>query len=231
MDRYSDQVFSLDVNGVWVLEQSYMPRMLELNSYDTICHEHLEYYALSQIERLVEENGLRVTNVEFSAINGGSFRLYVCHVGSAHSSRDDVLATLREQEEKAGLFDFQPYSEFRERVFRLRDELHRFISEEVSSGKRIHLYGASTKGNTILQFCKLAHRLIEAAADRNPDKWNALTPATGIPIISEEESRSAKPDYYLVLPWHFRDEFLQREIEFRDAGGRLIFPLPEMEIV
>ena len=219
----------LDRDGVWVLEQSYMPEMLRRNSYDTICHEHLEYYGLRQIEHLVERHSLRVFDVDLNDINGASFRLYVCRA-SASFANTARLAQLRESEDSSNLKDQGPYDAFRDRCLRLRDDLRRLIETEVAAGKRVHIYGASTKGNTILQFCGLDHALIEAAADRNPEKWGARTPVTNIPIISEEKSRAMQPDYFLALPWHFRDEFLRRESDFLSGGGKFIFPLPEITI-
>jgi NDP-4-keto-2,6-dideoxyhexose 3-C-methyltransferase len=226
----SDIAQSLDDDGVWVLEQSYMPEMLRNNSYDTICHEHLEYYALSQIEWLAEHNGLRVFDADLNDANGGSSRLYVCHRKAPYAPTQR-LTDLRIEEASNGLQLQATYNAFRERCSRLRDELRSFIQAEVSRKKRIHIYGASTKGNTILQYCGLDHSLIEAAADRNPEKSGARTPGTNIPIISEEESRKMKPDFFLALPWHFRKEFIHREREFSSRGGKFIFPLPALEIV
>jgi len=226
----ADVAATLKPDGLWVVELSYLPSMLERNSYDTICHEHLEYYALAQIEWLAERNGLRVFDVELNNINGGSFRAFVCPRDAARNA-SRALVALRESEAARGLHEQGPYDAFRDRCLAIRDELHSFIQNEVARGRRIHAYGASTKGNTILQFCGLNADVIEAAADRNPEKWGARTPASGIPIISEEESRSMKPDYYLALPWHFRDEFLAREHAFRADGGRFIFPIPGIEIV
>ena len=130
-----------------------------------------------------------------------------------------------------GLGGRAPYDAFRRRIEKARDDLVTFITAEQARGKRTYVYGASTKGNTLLQYCKLDASKIVAAAERNPEKWGCRTPLTGIPIISESESRAAKPDYFLVLPWHFRAEFIQREIAFLNQGGQLVFPLPEFEIV
>jgi NDP-4-keto-2,6-dideoxyhexose 3-C-methyltransferase len=225
----ADIAACLDPEGVWVLEQSYMPGMLKRNSYDTICHEHLEYYGLRQIERLTETNGLRVFDVGLTEINGASFRLYVCHANASHAESPS-LANLREAEAKSGLNAQGPYDAFRDRCIQLRDDLRKLIETEVAAGRRIHAYGASTKGNTILQYCGLDHSLIEAVADRNPEKTGARTPVTNIPIISEEKSRAMGPDYFLALPWHFKTEFLARETDFRRRGGKFIFPLPEIII-
>jgi NDP-4-keto-2,6-dideoxyhexose 3-C-methyltransferase len=227
----ADVAAILDPAGVWVLELSYMPLMLQQNSYDTICHEHLEYYALAPIERLMTAHGLRIFDCELNDCNGGSFRLFVCHRTAAWDTNHKRLDELRRRESELGLNGIAPLMSFRDRCHELRSQLREFVETEVSRGRVFHLYGASTKGNTILQFCELDHRLIPAAADRNPEKWGARTPATNIPIVSEEDSRRARPDYFLVLPWHFREEFLLREAQFRAAGGKLVFPLPKLEVL
>lgn len=224
----------LAADGVWIFEMSYMPRMLELNSYDTICHEHLEYYSLGVIEHLLDACGLKLVDVEFNAINGGSFRCYAAHAACVrHDTPQGAarLAAVRASEAALGLATDQPYAAFQARIEGLRDELADLIKGLVADGKQVHVYGASTKGNTILQWCDLDHRLITCAADRNPDKDGAFTLGSGIPIVSEETSRAMNPDYYLVLPWHFREEFLAREAEARARGVKFIFPLPGIEIV
>jgi NDP-4-keto-2,6-dideoxyhexose 3-C-methyltransferase len=222
---------ALAADGIWVLEQSYLPTMLKINAYDTICHEHLEYYALRQIEWLAEAEGLRVFDVELNACNGGSFRLAVCHDRSSYRSNDDQLSLLHKLEADMALETRSPYDAFKHRVDRLRDSLTELVDRECAAGKKFYLYGASTKGNTLLQYCGLNASKIVAAAERNPDKWGCRTPATGIPIISEDKARAAWPDYFLVMPWHFRSEFVEREAAFRRSGGRLVFPLPALEVV
>lgn len=218
-------------NGIWVLEQSYMPLMLEMNSFDTVCHEHLEYYTLKQIEWIMTNSELRVLNVDFNDINGGSFRIYVCHRDSDLKSNEDNLNRIQLKEKNLNLDTIQPYKEFQERVFKIKSELFKYIENQKIKGKSIYIYGASTKGNTLLQFCNIDNTLITAAADRNPEKVGRRTPITNISIISEEEARKAKPDYFLVLPWHFHKEFIEREAEYLATGGKFIFPLPEIKIV
>jgi SAM-dependent methyltransferase len=221
-------------DGLWIFEMSYMPAMLEKNSYDTICHEHIEYYSLSVIDTLLARCGLKVVDVSFNDINGGSIRCYATHKDSGRHGDDEKaqrLAAIRALERRLHLDTGRPYAEFQARIEEQRDELKALIGNLTRQGKRVHVYGASTKGNTILQWCGLDHTLIECAADRNPDKDGARTLGTDIPIVSEETSRAMKPDYYLVLPWHFRDEFLAREAEARAGGVRFIFPLPTIEIV
>ncbi|MCK4689977.1 MAG: hypothetical protein KAT41_06760, partial [Candidatus Marinimicrobia bacterium] len=177
------------------------------------------------------KNDLRIFDVDFNDTNGGSFRVYVCHDKSVFKSNQKKIDQVFSKEEKLKLDSEQPYKEFTERVFQMKDELYNFLSIEKAKGKSIYVYGASTKGNILLQFCNIDHTLITAAADRNPEKWGLRTPITNIPIISEEEARKAKPDYFLVLPWHFRQEFIERETDFLTSGGKFIFPLPKLEII
>ena len=231
LDFVKDITKILHPEGVWVLEQSYMPTMLAKNSFDTVCHEHLEYYSLKQIDWILKRNGLRILDVELNDIYGGSFRVYACHRKSALKSNQTVIDSVFLDEKKLKLNSMMPYNEFKNRVLDIKDNLYRFLTAEKSKGKSIYLYGASTKGNVLLQFCHIDRTIITAAAERNKEKWGRRTPATHIPIISEEDARKARPDYFLVLPWHFKDEFLAREKEYLSSGGHFIFPLPEIEIV
>lgn len=229
----ADVADSLAERGIWVIELHYLPMMLEANAFDAIVHEHLEYYSLAVIERLIGEEGLEVVSAELNDINGGSIRLYISHAGQHERTPEqlDALMKLRIKEFELALDSPEPYESFRLGAERVRDELAALCRELHGEGKKIHVYGASTKGNTILQYTGLDNGLIEVAADRNPDKWGSETIATKIPIVSEEDSRAMMPDYYLALPWHFLDEFLEREQEFLARGGKFIVPLPEVRVV
>ncbi len=217
-------------DGLWVFEQSYMPTMLERNAYDTICHEHLEYYGLRQIEWMVERAGLKILDVALNDVNGGSFCVTACHQTAPHQPRATWPA-LRQAEVQAGLTGLKPYDAFRERVFRHRDELVAAIGHLRQTGQLLLGYGASTKGNVLLQFCGFTERDIPAIADRNPAKFGRFTPGSLIPIIPEDEARARQPAVLLALPWHFREGFLQRERAFLERGGRFLFPLPRLEWV
>jgi len=225
---------TLTPDGIWIFEMSYMPAMLQMNSYDTICHEHIEYYSLAVIENILHRADLRVFNTEQNNINGGSLRCYATHSDN-YSFREDRfqlnLQQLHKSEFDLELDTDKPYKNFQDRINVHREELTRTVKDLKKQNKRIHIYGASTKGNTILQFCGLDNRIIDFAAERNPDKYGATTLGTDIPIISEDESRAMKPDYYLVLPWHFREEFIERERATLLAGSKFIFPLPSVQIV
>jgi NDP-4-keto-2,6-dideoxyhexose 3-C-methyltransferase len=228
-----DVAAALADDGVWVMELHYLPAMLEMNSFDAIVHEHLEYYSLAVIERLLAESGLESLRVETNDMNGGSIRLFIGHAGRVpiRPEDDKGLQELRIREFELALDAPAPYERFRRNSEQVRDDLAALCRRLTGEGKTIHVYGASTKGNTILQYANLDSSVIPYAADRNPDKWGSETISTRIPIISEEESRAMQPDYYLALPWHFLDEFLEREQEYLDGGGRFIVPLPEVRIV
>jgi hypothetical protein len=232
-DFVRDVAESLHEDGLWVMELHYLPSMLQLNAFDVIVHEHLEYYSLAVLERLLGDARLEAVAGELNDVNGGSIRLFVTHEGRGKSTaaRAARLEELRVREFEMALDSPAPYEEFARNVERVRRELKELCESIVAEGKTIHVYGASTKGNTILQYVGLDRRLIPYAADRNPDKWGSETIRTGIPIISEEESRAMEPDYYLVLPWHFLDEFIEREGDYLAGGGRFIVPLPEVSVI
>jgi hypothetical protein len=218
-------------NGVWYFEQSYLPTMLSQNAYDTICHEHLEYYAFSQIQWMLKKCGLRVNDVLVNDVNGGSFAITACHDGASHRPNTEAIDALIAQERAEQLDTMAPYEAFQKRVAAHRDDLIETIAKLRNQGASVIGYGASTKGNVILQYCGLTTADIPAIAEVNPDKFGAFTPGTHIPIISETEAHAQKPDYLLVMPWHFRENLIQREAEYLKRGGKMIFPLPEISIV
>jgi C-methyltransferase C-terminal domain/Methyltransferase domain/Putative zinc binding domain len=229
----ADVARALADDGVWVIELHYLPTMLDLNQFDAIVHEHLEYYSLAVIERLLAEAGLGVVRAQLNDINGGSIRLFVRRAGRFGPQGDDAraLQRLRIREFELALDAPAPYERFAAAARRVRDELEALCRKLVDEGATIHVYGASTKGNTILQYAGIDSALVPYAADRNPDKHGSETIGTGIPIVSEERSRELRPDYYLALPWHFLDEFLDREREFLRRGGKFIVPMPSVRIV
>ena len=225
----------LDRDGLWVLELSYLPLMLEKNSFETILHEHLEYYALFPLERLLARHGLQIADAELNDANGGSVRVTACHKGSPHGEHTDAIRAriygLKRREFELQLETDLPYRAFTANVEKIKSELGPLLAGLRASGKRVYGYGASTKGNVILQYCGLTANHITGIADRNPIKWGTSTLGTDIPIISEDEMRAAKPDYLLVLPWHFMREFRIREEAFLARGGRFIVPVPNVEIL
>lgn len=219
-------------DGVWHFEQSYMPSMLRLTSYDTICHEHLEYYSLGAVHRILDAADMKIADVRMNSVNGGSFAVTAVKKGN-HTVRinSPVIDWMLAQEDRMGLATPKPFRDFEERVYRHREDLTRLIRSLVADGKKVLGYGASTKGNVVLQFCGLGATDIPAIADVNADKFGCVTPGTRIPIVSEAEARAMKPDYFLVLPWHFKDGILRREKDYLADGGKFIFPFPEIEIV
>jgi hypothetical protein len=221
----------LSDEGIWHFEQSYMPSMLRTNAYDTICHEHLEFYSFKVVKNLLESCGLRVVDVQMNAINGGSFAVTACKKSAKYSSNKPIINWMLKQEKNMGLETPKPYREFEEKVYRHRENLRELIKTLVIDGKKIIGYGASTKGNVLLQFCGLSVKDISCIAEVNEEKYGSFTPGTKIPIISEEKAKAKNPDYFLVLPWHFKHGILEREKNFIENGGKFIFPLPEIEIL
>jgi hypothetical protein len=231
MEFINDIESVLAFDGIWHFEQSYMPSMLRTNSYDTICHEHLEYYSFKVVKYMLETCGLRVFDVQMNSINGGSFAVTACKKDAPYKSNLPVINWMIRQEDDMGLDTPKPYRDFEERVFRHRKNLKELIEALVEDGKKIIGYGASTKGNVLLQFCHLNTGHISCIAEVNKEKFGSFTPGTTIPIISEKEARAMKPDYFFVLPWHFKNSIMEREKEFMADGGKFIFPFPEIEIV
>ena len=225
---FMQQVYDVLANdGIWVFEQSYMPTMLAMNSYDTVCHEHLEFYSLRQIKWMTDRVGFKILDVEFNTVNGGSFSV------SVSKSQGDLTVTAEVQNvldtEKAMQLDtLIPYQKFADRVVKTRDDLLKFIEKSSFDGKTVAVLGASTKGNVLLQFCGLTGKEIDSVGEVNPEKFGCYTPGSWIPIISEKELLTKKPDYLIILPWHFRDFFVANK---NFVGMTLIFPLPNLELV
>ena len=221
----------LDDNGIWILQMNYLVTMLENNAFDNIVHEHLEYYSLQSLEYLLNKHDLEVFDVEQNNINGGSIRVYIKFKNSNKFSISKNVDSVREYEKKIGLNNTKTYLDFAKRILNLREQTCGFIEDEIRDGKKIYVYGASTRGNTLLQYYGLNSELILAAAERNPEKWGKKTVGSKIPIISEKQARSEKPDYFLILPWYFKEEFVKRESEFLQNGGKFLIPLPEFAVI
>lgn len=218
-------------DGVWVFEQSYMPTMLAMNSYDTVCHEHLEYYCLKQIKWMLDRVRLKILDVEFNQINGGSFSVMAAKRNSPYREAHSLVAQIIKCEENMGLHTLKPYNAFQQRVLKHRQKFRAQVKKLNKSGKKVLGYGASTKGNVILQYCQLRQKDIPFIAEVNSDKFGSYTPGSLIPIISEQEAKALQPDYFVVLPWHFRNNIITREKKFLREGGRLLFALPKLEVV
>lgn len=224
---FMQQVYDvLDDEGIWVFEQSYMPTMLAMNSYDTVCHEHLEYYALRQIKWMADKVGFRILDVEFNDVNGGSFSVTVSKQNSQRISSVQVQAIL-DKEQTDGLNTLAPYQHFAQRVAVLKNELIDFVNTQKAAGKTISVLGASTKGNVILQYCNLTSEQMDFVGEVNPEKYGCYTPGTWIPIIEEQALLAKHPDYLIVLPWHFRS-FFEKQDKYHQC--KLLFPLPKIEV-
>ena len=222
----------LSPDGVWVLEHTCLTQLISATAFDSICHEHLTYFSLHQFEWMIEQAGLVLHDLEENSMNGGSLRLFVRPktADPATKEQNQRLELIREKERKLKLNECGVYDEFRDRCEKTRVALRKLVLDLIEEGKTIYIYGASTKGNVILQYCEFDVQTFAAAADRNPDKHGAITLGSKIPIISEEEARQVRPDFFLILPYHFLEEFLEREKDFLQAGGKFIVPLPEVKI-
>ena len=231
---------TLDDDGLWVLQLSYTPLMLEQMAFDNICHEHIYYYSLFNMKKILEEEGFQIVDCQLNDVNGGSFRIYVMKKVAdlkkfgTQPHRDvcnfRINSTL-EYEKSLNLDSTETWVAFFERIKELKEKTVSFLLEEKNKGKKIWGYGASTKGNTLLQYFELDGNIIDGIAERSVYKWGLKTIGTNIPIYSEDEMRKAKPDYLLVLPWHFINEFKERESDFLKSGGKFIVPCPKFEII
>jgi len=218
-------------DGIWTCEQSYLPTMIKTNSIDTICHEHLEYYSLHQVKDIADRAGFSIIDVKFNDSNGGSFRVYFAkQTSSAHIANTALVNAILVEENEYGIMKLDLYRKFMENVNNEVKKLRNFIETVIANGKSVYIYGASTKGNCLLQYAKLDETYMKYAVERNPNKIGKMT-STGIEIISEEKMRENPPDYLFVLPWHFRDEIIVRENTFLENGGQFIFPFPQFEVV
>ena len=225
----------LHPDGVFVAQLMCLKQTIENYDIGNFAHEHLEYYSLKSLGILFDRHGLEVFDIEENTVNGGSYRLYVKHKGIKMDTPEGYQRLLKahDRELEMGLDKADKYVQFRSCLETMRRNLHAFISDEATKGKRTWVYGASTKGNVILQWAGLDNRLIHGAADRSPEKWGKTTAGTGIPIVSEASARCVHPDYFLVLPYAFLPEFIEREKDefWRKRGGKFIVPLPEFRVV
>ena len=228
----ADSAKALTKDGVFIAQLMCLKNMLDSNDVGNICHEHLEYYSFKSLEYLFNNNGLEIFDVEINYVNGGSYRVYAKKIGSIvkkDKEAFDRVQAVRDSEKD--LDNKQIHIGFFNRLEENKRKCTDFIRKELAKGKKVWVYGASTKGNVILQYYGLDHTLIEAAAERSPWKWGKYTVGTMIPCVSEEEARRAQPDYFFVLPYAFFDEFYDREKDWRKKGGKFIVPLPEFRVV
>jgi NDP-4-keto-2,6-dideoxyhexose 3-C-methyltransferase len=225
----SDAQKILDKDGILVISQNYLVGMLENNAFDNVVHEHLEYYSLLSLENLIRKHDLEVFDVEKTQINGGSFVAFISHKNARPIEKS--VFEWRKYEKEIKLNKLETYTDFAKRIKENSKNLFDLVTKLVNNKKTVYVYGASTRGNTLLQYYKLNNKLIKAAIERNPEKWGKRISSLNIPIISEAEGRKQKPDYMLVLPWFFKEEFLQREKNYLKSGGHFIFPLPEIQVI
>ena len=221
----------LHEDGIFFLEHADLLSILKNCLFDTICHEHLEYYSTKVIINLMKKNHLRVFDIKQNNINGGSLRYFICHKQAKYKENKKKITSILQQEKKINLESKKTFIQFFKRINIVKKDTNKLILSILNNEKTIHGYGASTKGNVLLQYFNIDNKLIPFIADRNSQKFNSFTPGTKIKIISEKLSRKIKPDYYLVLPWHFKKEILKREDKIRRQGTKFIFPLPKLRVL
>ena len=223
----------LDENGIIVIQMNYLGLMLKNNTFDNISHEHLEYYSLKTLNYLLKKYDLEIFDVILNDVNGGSFRVYIKNKGSVITSLNgyDRVKTQIEYEEKLGMDKKEVYAEFAERIVSIKEKLLSILESEKAKGKKIFIYGASTRGLVILQFVGIDEKLISLATDKNKDKWGKYIAGTKIKIIPINEYRIQSPDYLFVLPYHFINEIMNQEDVYIKNGGKLIVAIPEVKII
>ena len=229
-DFVSDIKQILHDDGIWVFEQSYLPLLLKNLAFESICHEHVAYYCVSQLERLLSQKQLRIFSLQTNDMNGGSVRVFACHQEAAYQTNFNEIRQLKRLEDDVKVNAFSTYYEFMKKINLIGNLILNYLKKLEGQGEKVYVYGASTKGNVLLQTFKIDNKLIVGAAERNPNKFGCRTPGTNITIVPEDEARM-DADYFFVLPWHFKDEFLHREKKYIEAGGKLFFPLPVPTIV
>ena len=218
-------------DGIFILEHADLLSILKYSLFDTICHEHLEYYSSKIIIKLMKKNKLRVFDIKNSKINGGSTRYFIAHNNSIFKTKTKKISKILKEEKKYKLEKKETFLEFFMQINLIKKKIMNLLNRIIKNKKTVHGYGASTKGNVLLQYFGITNQYLGYIAERNPLKYNKFTPGTYIKIISEKRSRKLKPDYYFVLPWHFKNEIVKRETKMRKLGTKLIFPLPKLKLI
>ncbi len=223
----------MDSEGIFVIQMMYLPFFIKRNAFDGVCHEHLEYYSLQSLEYILNKNKLKIFDIQVrESVNEGSLRFFICHDNdSTKVISNGIIDILKSAEEELKLNEVETYNKLFERIILNKKLTVNFIKKMVNERKIIHGYAASTKGNTTLQFYELTKKEIPVISDKNSSKFGLFAPGTGIKVISEEDSRNLKPDYYFVLAWHFINEFIEREKDFLSRGGKFILPMPEFRVI
>jgi SAM-dependent methyltransferase len=220
----------LKPDGVATLEFPHLLRLLAENQFDTIYHEHFSYFSLTTAEKVFAAHGLRVFDVEQLASHGGSLRIFVCHHAAARPNSERV-ATLRAEEEAAGLGDIATYADFARRVAATKRRLLAFLIGAREDGKTVAGYGAPAKGNTLLNTCGIGPDLIEYTVDRSPHKQGTFLPGSRIPVFHPDHLRETQPDYVMILPWNLTAEIVAANGHVRDWGGRFVTPIPTIKVL
>lgn len=229
---FAENIFSvLNDNGIWITEQTHSHTLIDSNAYDSICHEHATYLSLRAMENICKKAKLKILDISTNNINGGSFTVLISKINSTYQTNEHSLSLFQDKESRLSLNNERVWKNFKNRVYNHKKELQELLDKFKNEGKTVLGYGASTKGNVLLQYCNISTEVMPFILERDPEKYGKYTPKTNIPIISEEEGRKMKPDILIVFPWHFKEEIIKREKEFLLNGGTLLFPLPEIKLI
>jgi hypothetical protein len=227
---FKDMNILLDDDGILLLEHADLMSIVRLKMFDTICQEHLVYYSNKVIIEMAKKNNLRVFDIKTNNINGGSTQYFICKKDSQHKIKSKLISSILKKEKKMKFGNKKTFLKFFNQVNFIKSRTIKYLDNIISTKRTIHGYGASTKGNVLLQYFGISRKYIKFVADRNPKKNNHYTPGTKMKIITESRSRKLLPDFYFVLPWHFKKEILKREKKLIKKGCKFIFPLPSFRV-
>ena len=217
-------------DGVITIEFPHLMRLIDFNQFDTIYHEHYSYLSLIAVENILKFHSLRIFDVEELSTHGGSLRVYISHEDNISNKLSNRVQILHETENKAGLYDLKTYKSFQKKIFKVKNDLLKFLINAKENNKKVVGYGAPAKGNTLLNYCGVGPELLSYTVDRSPHKQNKYLPGTRIPVYEPGKIIESKPDYVLILPWNLKNEIMNQMTEIRNWGGRFVIPIPTVEI-
>jgi SAM-dependent methyltransferase len=221
----------LEPGGLATLEFHHLLALVTHRQFDTIYHEHFQYFSLAAAQYALARHGLTIVHVEELPTQGGSLRVYARHADDRSEAVSPRVAELLAREKTAGLLDGSGFAALGEQMADVKHQLLSFLTSARQSGRTVVCYGAAAKGNTLLNYCGVGADLVDYAVDRNPHKQGLFLPGSHIPIRHPDMVAETKPDYLLLLPWNLRAEIIEQMSHIRSWGGRFVVPIPTLDIV